>query len=102
MERAMAARTETITISLAQDNELPTRQKSEAGSPLSLDSLREPQNLLPSSGEPEKPAKTRVGNRRRTALRATLAVLLLATAVGGGYLYWDSARHFETTDDAFI
>jgi membrane fusion protein (multidrug efflux system) len=26
----------------------------------------------------------------------------LVLALAGGYLYWDYARHFETTDDAFI
>jgi membrane fusion protein (multidrug efflux system) len=29
-------------------------------------------------------------------------MLLLAAVAGGGYLYWDYASHFETTDDAFI
>src|SRR6202021_4072128 len=27
---------------------------------------------------------------------------LLASVAGGGYVYWDSTSHFETTDDAFI
>jgi len=31
-----------------------------------------------------------------------LAALLLASVAGGGYLYWDNARRYETTDDAFI
>jgi membrane fusion protein (multidrug efflux system) len=29
-------------------------------------------------------------------------VLLLASLGGGGYLYWDNARRYETTDDAFV
>ena len=28
--------------------------------------------------------------------------MLLAAALGGGYLYLDYARHFQSTDDAFI
>jgi membrane fusion protein (multidrug efflux system) len=32
----------------------------------------------------------------------SLGALLLAAAAGGGYLYWDNAQRFETTDDAFI
>jgi membrane fusion protein (multidrug efflux system) len=28
--------------------------------------------------------------------------VLLASAAGGGWLYWDNSRHYETTDDAFI
>ena len=35
-------------------------------------------------------------------MQVSLAALLLFGAGGGGYLYLDSARHFETTDDAFI
>jgi membrane fusion protein (multidrug efflux system) len=39
-------------------------------------------------------------SRRRLALM--LGALLLAPVVAGGYLYWDNAGHYETTDDAFI
>jgi membrane fusion protein (multidrug efflux system) len=31
-----------------------------------------------------------------------LAVILLTVAAAGGYVYWDHASRFETTDDAFI
>src|ERR1700726_2178140 len=37
----------------------------------------------------------------RRVLHVSFGALLLASAAGGGYLYWDNARHFETTDDAF-
>jgi membrane fusion protein (multidrug efflux system) len=40
--------------------------------------------------------------RFRRPLALSLGVLLLASVAGGGYLYWDNASHFETTDDAFI
>ncbi|HZR73525.1 MAG TPA: HlyD family secretion protein [Bradyrhizobium sp.] len=33
---------------------------------------------------------------------ATIGALLLASVVGGGYLYVDQAGHFQSTDDAFI
>ena len=36
------------------------------------------------------------------SLGVALGALLLASAAGGGYLYWDDASHFESTDDAFI
>jgi membrane fusion protein (multidrug efflux system) len=39
--------------------------------------------------------------RRRPALVAAVALGLLA-ASGAGYVYWDHASHFESTDDAFI
>jgi membrane fusion protein, multidrug efflux system len=38
----------------------------------------------------------------RHPLALSLGALLLASVAGGGYLYWDNASHFETTDDAFI
>jgi HlyD family secretion protein len=31
-----------------------------------------------------------------------MAAILITAALGGGYLYWDYASHFESTDDAFI
>ena len=39
--------------------------------------------------------------KRRTQ-HMTLAALLIAAVAGVGYLYWDNATRYETTDDAFI
>lgn len=39
--------------------------------------------------------------RRRGAITFAGGVLFVLAA-GGSYLYWDNARHFEATDDAFI
>ena len=52
--------------------------------------------------EKDHPKKQRFVLLRRhpVASGIGLAALLAATAAGG--LYWDHARHFETTDDAFI
>ncbi|WP_407168410.1 HlyD family secretion protein [Bradyrhizobium sp. ORS 111] len=52
---------------------------------------------------PQAPAKAPGNNflRRRPAVSAIGAVLV-AAALGGGYLYMDYSRHFESTDDAFI
>ncbi len=46
-------------------------------------------------------------NRRRSILRRhpfafVGALILLFVALPAGYLYWDYASHFESTDDAFI
>src|SRR5271156_5804320 len=86
MERPMAAENATTTVL-----------------PLPRDFLRA--TKTPSSIEPEpntrgddKPRRDKI----RRVLRASLAALLLASVAGGGYLYWDTARRFETTDDAFI
>jgi membrane fusion protein (multidrug efflux system) len=46
-------------------------------------------------------ADARPKRRRRLLMPAAIALLASAAAVGG-YLYWDNAQHFETTDDAFI
>ncbi|WP_407150296.1 HlyD family secretion protein [Bradyrhizobium sp. ORS 86] len=52
---------------------------------------------------PQAPAKPPGTNflRRRPVVSAIGAVLVAAT-LGGGYLYMDYSRHFESTDDAFI
>lgn len=39
---------------------------------------------------------------RRRPVATVIAVALLATTVLAGSLYWDDARRFQTTDDAFI
>jgi membrane fusion protein (multidrug efflux system) len=52
--------------------------------------------------QPWEPGRQR-GNSllRRPAVLAIGAVLLAAT-LGGGYVYLDYAKHFQSTDDAFI
>ena len=60
-----------------------------------------PQEADPDHGEDRKDAAS--GSRaRRSVVRTIAGVLLSTAAAGAGYLYWDHARHFETTDDAFI
>jgi membrane fusion protein (multidrug efflux system) len=39
---------------------------------------------------------------RRRPIVSAIGAMLLASALGGGYLYLDYARHFQSTDDAFI
>jgi membrane fusion protein (multidrug efflux system) len=39
---------------------------------------------------------------RRRPVVSTIGAMLLASALGGGYLYLDYARRFQSTDDAFI
>jgi membrane fusion protein (multidrug efflux system) len=46
--------------------------------------------------------ETRAGFWRRHRLAAALGLLICAFAAAGGYLYWDYAQHFESTDDSFI
>ena len=44
----------------------------------------------------------RTGFLRRGPLAFALALPLLLATATGGYLYWDYARHFQSTDDAFF
>jgi membrane fusion protein, multidrug efflux system len=44
----------------------------------------------------------RAGFLRRHPLAGALGLVLSIAAAAGGYLYWDNARHFESTDDSFI
>jgi membrane fusion protein, multidrug efflux system len=62
------------------------------------DQGREDRHPEPDGGghEPRK------GLLRRHRFAVGIALLLLTVAVPSGYLYWDYAGHFETTDDAFI
>ena len=39
---------------------------------------------------------------RRRKLEYVIALLLFIPVAASGYLYWDYAEHFESTDDAFI
>ena len=56
----------------------------------------EPQQAPAKDAGPEK------APRRRRPLLIVGLVALAAVAAGGGYVWWDNASHFESTDDAFI
>ena len=78
----------------------------EVNRPLSRDIPREtnerPTPPAPDGhGAPDKQDTPRKGKPRRL-LALSLGALLLASVAGGGYVYWDNASHFESTDDAFI
>jgi membrane fusion protein, multidrug efflux system len=99
----MLAETEATMTLLPRDDGTAARQERESGRPLP----RETRDPVSSSTEPERHGERRGDvkpprNKTRRALRASLAALLLASVAGGGYLYWDNAKRYETTDDAFI
>src|SRR5262249_54988772 len=68
----------------------------------------------PAAERPELPAQAgeqqpeAAGEERRNGLLhrrpvvVAIGAMLLAAAVGGGYLYLDHGAHFQSTDDAFI
>src|SRR5579872_6028237 len=62
-----------------------------------------PEQEVPAAEPPAETAPVRRGGRlRRHPLGAALGAMLLLAAGAGGYLYYDAAGRFETTDDAFI
>jgi membrane fusion protein (multidrug efflux system) len=52
--------------------------------------------------EDEQADQPRAGFLRRHPFAAGLGLVVAVIAATGGYLYWDNARHFESTDDSFI
>jgi membrane fusion protein, multidrug efflux system len=84
----------------------PVRYESETSRPVSRDIPRKT-NQHPTPPPWDGHASTQAGDTPRKRgprrlLALSLGAVLLASAAGGGYLYWDYASHFETTDDAFI
>jgi membrane fusion protein, multidrug efflux system len=75
----------------------------EVSRPLSRDIPREareqsaPPAQAGGTGRGDTPLK-----RASRPLVLSLGALLLASVAGAGYVYWDNAGHFESTDDAFI
>ena len=97
--------------------ELPQLQelselRSDSGSSRHVSEAKVPSPVQPDAEESHfqrEPAAGRVQRAdkrgswlRRRLVAVPLAALLLASVAGGGYLYWEDARHYETTDDAFI
>jgi membrane fusion protein, multidrug efflux system len=78
----------------------------EARAPLSPDSPAAEQPEVPAPRVEELTEASGKGRRsgllHRRPLVSTIGAMLLASALGGGYVYLDYARHFQSTDDAFI
>src|SRR4051812_26700367 len=59
--------------------------------------------LREANGEREPSKDTpRRSLARRHPIALPIAMAVLALVAASGYLDWDDARHFQTTDDAFI
>jgi membrane fusion protein (multidrug efflux system) len=52
--------------------------------------------------QPREPGRQRRNSLLRRPAVFAIGAVLLAAALGGGYVYLDYARHFQSTDDAFI
>ena len=59
--------------------------------------------VRPEAAQPQVAAKeSRLSFLYRRPVVSAIGAVLLAFAMAGGYLYLDYAKHFESTDDAFI
>ena len=97
------------TSTMAQSYELRYEFRSPADGPAGL-LERSEQPTVERPGAPLKPEgeqpgagdRARKGLLRRRPIAAAFGLLSMAVAGAGGYLYWDDAAQFESTDDAFI
>jgi membrane fusion protein, multidrug efflux system len=97
------------TSTIAQSDEFRYEFRPPADGPVGL--LERPEQptverpsapLKPEGEEPGAGEKARKGFLRRRPIAAAFGLLSMAVVGAGGYLYWDDAAHFESTDDAFI
>ena len=75
-----------------------------APSPHESPAAKEPASpVRQETAQPQATGKERRnGFLRRRPVVSAIGAVLLASTIAGGYLYMDYARHFESTDDAFI
>jgi membrane fusion protein, multidrug efflux system len=62
-----------------------------------------PSPLQPEAAHPQVAGKGhRADFLRRRPIVSAIGAMLVATALGSGYVYLDYAKHFQSTDDAFV
>lgn len=66
--------------------------------------MAETQTIKARGSQAEAPSNATLARRfmRRRPLAVLLGAIVILVLVAGGYVYWDHAAHFESTDDAFI
>ena len=107
-EDLLTAGSVTVRGEPQRDADRETVQEKDApGQPRSREMPRQEPNALPEP--PAQDGQDAAGSaddsgrsKRRRLLMLSLGGLLLASVAVAGYLYWDNASHFESTDDAFI
>jgi len=63
---------------------------------------KQPASPEPEGRQPPMSEQHRNSVLQRRPIVSAIGAMLLASALGGGYLYVDHAGHFQSTDDAFI
>ena len=90
---------------VGRPNARPSNAEVQARAPLPPESPGE-WTEWPAQPEEDQPQATRKKRRKgflkRRPVAFAIGTMLLASVLGGGYLYLDYAEHFESTDDAFI
>jgi membrane fusion protein (multidrug efflux system) len=90
---------------VGRPNAQPSNADVQARAPLPPESPGE-WTEWPAQPEEDQPQATRKKRRKgflkRRPVAFAIGTMLLASVLGGGYLYLDYAEHFESTDDAFI
>jgi membrane fusion protein (multidrug efflux system) len=90
---------------VGRPNAQPSNAEVQARAPLPPESPGE-WTEWPAQPEEDQPQATRKKRRKgflkRRPVAFAIGTMLLASVLGGGYLYLDYAEHFESTDDAFI
>jgi membrane fusion protein (multidrug efflux system) len=90
---------------VVRPNAQPSNAEVQARAPLPPESPGE-WTEWPAQPEEDQPQATRKKRRKgflkRRPVAFAIGTMLLASVLGGGYLYLDYAEHFESTDDAFI
>jgi membrane fusion protein (multidrug efflux system) len=86
---------ETLRVRSPARQEPPLADRTSSQPPVEADAEREPQDR----SEDDQARKSWI---RRYPIAVAFGSLCLMLAIPAGYLYWDYARHFETTDDAYI
>src|ERR1700726_3450977 len=90
---------------VGRPNAQPSNAEVQARAPLPPESPGEWAEW-PAQPEEDQPQaarkKRRKGFLKRRPVVLAIGAMLLAAALGGGYVYLDYAEHFQSTDDAFI
>jgi membrane fusion protein, multidrug efflux system len=93
-----------FTPSLQQEPTTPSRQERARAPAQERPDDRQPGSPALPGGEQKQSTDTsrRRGLLRRRPVVSAIGAVLLAAVLGAGYLYADEARHFQSSDDAFI
>src|ERR1700724_615883 len=97
---------QSVPVLEREPNTQPSRPEVKARAPLRHESPAAGQPELPTQREEGQPTTTGKKPRKdilkRRPVVLAIGAMLLAAALGGGYVYLDYAEHFQSTDDAFI